>query len=280
MQTNNSLFRNVRNLRAILSGAVAGLLGIAGIVFGVYLIFNPMTDENGDVTHAPDYFFMIGGAVLLIIGIIFIVGAIKRMKTSKPLTEEEIRANEAKFNEGRPEIENLQDVKLFFHFGGKMNQSFFVEDKNGNKKYECKLVKFNPFGANTFDFVDVENNYIKTFKIGKTITTTSDGGMPIVGDILDNHFNINGTNCWEYLHQRGFEIKHFLFESDLMRYELTKSGNLIAKIFPANIKDPFNEESRNILRMGRGVYRLEILDAALEDVVMAAFIISQLEMIQ
>lgn len=280
MQLNGGL-RKVRNIRAILIAAVFALAGIAFVAFGIYFLVHPTPDEaTGKTSPLGGIAFIVMGSVAILSAVFSVRRSIQTMRNSKPLSEEEVLANEAALDEGAPSIPNLIDIKLFFHFGGKLNQSFFVEDRNGKVVYECRLKKFSLLGANTFEFTDVENSYSKIVKIGKTVSTESDGGLPLVGDTLSSRFKIDGVVCWDYLHSRGYEIKHYVLDRFLMRYELVKLDKVVAEILPANMKDPWNEECRNFLRMPKGSYRLEIRDAKLEDVVMAAFIIYQTEIVE
>lgn len=79
---------------------------------------------------------------------------------------------------------------------------------------------------------------------------------------------------------KGYEIKHLLEGITIISYQILKGNKVVANIFPANVKDPFNEESTNYVRMGKGYYRLEIIDANLEDIVAIAFIVSRTEMVE
>ena len=281
MQLNGGL-QKVRNVRAILIAAVFALAGIAFVAAGIYLLIHPTPNETtGKTSPLGGIAFIVMGGIAIVVAVINVRSSVKSLKNADhPLSEEEVRANEAALNEGAPSIPNLTDIKLFFHFGGKLNQSFFVEDKNGKVVYQCLLKKFNILGANTFEFTDVEHSYSKTIKIGKTLSTESEGGMPLVGDTLSSRFKIDGVVCWEYLRMRGYEIKHFILDKHLMRYELVKLDNVVAEIVPCNYKDPWDEECRNFFKMPKGSYRLEIRDAKLEDVVMAAFIIYQTEIVE
>lgn len=276
MEINNKFFKGARGVRTVITGVIFALAGSLFVGLGIYFLFKPLTNEQGQSSNVISYFFIGLGAIAAIVGVISIIVGVKSLKQMKPLTIEQVEANEALLNQGEPTFDNLKDTKLFFHFGGKLNQSFFVENQAGEKKYECILRKFSPVGSDTFEFRDVDHNYSKNIKVSKTLTTSSNGGM-LVGDVLTSRIKIDGVGCWDYLYQRGYEIKHHIFVHPLEKFELYKVGKLVASIVPCNVKDPFNEESKNILRMGRGAYRLEIIDCKLADAVMVAFIIAKTE---
>ena len=276
MQINNKFIRSARRIKQIVAGVVLTLVGLVFVGIGIYSFINK--DAAEEPNNTLNFGFIGLGGIVAIVGIIIIVTTIRQAKKTKPLSEEQVLENEKVLNAGKPEIANVTDTKLFFHFGGKMNQSYFVEDKNKEVLFECRLTKFNPIGASTYDFVDVKSGYTQTFKIGKTLTGSAGGSE--YSTTTSSRFKIDGVNCWEYLTQRGYEIKHLLQGKQIFRYELVKLGKKVATIVPANIKDPFNEESVNFLRMVRGCYRLEIVDGKLDDIVMAAFIITQTDIVE
>lgn len=174
----------------------------------------------------------------------------------------------------------MEDTELFFHYAGKLNQSYAVEDKDGNVVFECKLAKFSLLTASTFEFIDSQSTLSVQHKIGKTVTSSASDGLPIVGDTLSSSFKIDGTNCWDYIADMGYSIKHMLQGRAIFRYEIMKDGENVASIVPANAKDPFNKESVNVLRMAKGYYRLEIADAELKDIVLIAFVISRTDIVE
>ena len=174
--------------------------------FTIYLIINKDNNQGEENSLLGNIIFIGVGVLFAVVSIIVIIKTVKKIKNNKPLTEEEVKANEEKESEESKSIENVTDTKLYFHFGGKLNQSFFVEDRNGITRYECRLKKFNLVGANTFEFVDINHNYSKEFKMGKAVTSSADGGIPIMGDELSSSFKINGVNCWEYLRNKGYKL--------------------------------------------------------------------------
>ena len=217
--------------------------------------------------------FVALGAISTIVGIFTCIRTVKGVKRKANITKSNIVFNEF-------EEKNLTDTNLYFHFAGRLNQIYIVEDEQGNIVYKCILKRFNPIGASLFEFVDSITGQSNLFKIGKTVSSYSDGGAILVGDMLSSRFKINGTICWDYIADRGYEIRHLLEGKTIVRYQILKNKNVVANILPTNIKDPFNEDSKNFLHMGKGVYRLEIIDANLADITMIAFIIARTYMVE
>lgn len=275
MQANKKPTRSSRNLRATIWVILFLLAGAFFLGVGIFFLINPMRDAQGNPAHGIEYVSLGLGVVAMIAAAVTIVQVLRSNRSSQPLSADDAATNEARFHAGEPnDAGALQNVKLFFHRAGKKSQSFLIEDPAGITRYECRLTKLNSVGANLFDFIDVERNYAKSLKIGKAGTITS------MGEDLSSHFKIDGVPCWDYLRQRGYEIRHDVLERPFMRYELWKLGKLVAKITPCNVQDPWNEASLNLLRMGGGYYRIEILDCRLEDAAMVAFIAAQSDLVQ
>ena len=274
MQLNSTPMRVVRNVKLI--GACIGL-SVAGLLFvglGIYFLANPTPNESGEVDNTFAFIAIILGGVAILASVFSFLRYRKNRAHAKPLTEEEVAANEKRLHEGEPELPNLKDTKLFFHYCGTLNQSYSVQDKDGRTVYSCKLRKFNPLGASTFEFTDGASGFTKSVKIGKTIT----GGDEHMD--LTSHFTIDGVECWDYLHQRGYQLKQYVLQRPYCRYELVKLGKVVATLVPAHIKDPWNENARNILMMPQGCYRIEIADCRLDDAVMAAFIAAKVNVVE
>lgn len=269
MQLNGEI-KNVRYISAFLTALLFFLGGGAFIGFGIYCLVNPEQEDK-----SISIYMFIAGGIAILISVFLLLRTIKQMRR-KPLSEEEVKAHEALLKEEGPDIENLENIKLAFRYGGTLNQSYFVRNNLDEVVYECKLKRFNPFGKDLFIFNDVKHNYTKEYKMGK-VTTSSTNDIA-----LSSGFSINGVNCWEYLRYRGYEVKWHALEgrNRLERIELVKLGKTVANVVLCNIKDPFNEDDKSLLFMPKGSYRLEIIDAKLKDVVMAAFIFARVDIVE
>ena len=227
----------------------------------------------------PIIFVALGG-ISAIVGIVNLISTIKRIKR-KPAEIGETDENGGPVTFTNDLTENIvENKKYFFHFTGKLNQSYAVEDQDGKVVFECKLLKFNPIASNLFEFSDVATGDAKQIKIGKTITSSSEGGMAFVGDMLSSHFKIDKVNCWDYISRKGYSVRHYLEGQTIINYDILRFNEHVASIYPADFKDPFNENSMHYYRMAKGLYRLEIAKGNLPDIVMIAFIITQTYMVE
>ena len=229
---------------------------------------------RGATIMVPILFISLG-SISAVVGVIGFIGAVKRLKRKPKEESGEIKSIEGDFAENI-----VKDTKLFFHLTGKMNQSYAVEDKDGNVLFECKLLKFSLLASSLYEFIDHKTGDKKQMKISKTVTSESSGGYVFVGDMLSSRFKIDGVNCWDYVADRGYKIKHMLEGKTIINYQIVKGDKVIAKILPADKNDPFNENSLKFMFMNKGYYRLEIAEGNLPDIVMIAFIASRTDMVE
>lgn len=138
------------------------------------------------------------------------------------------------------------------------------------------MAKFNPILASTYEFVDVENGCKKTVKAGKTLTSESGSAT------LSSSFRIDGVNCWEYLHRLGYEVHQEFLPGgkSILRFDVYRLGKLAATHHLADAKDPWNDSGRSLLYLSQASYRIEIVDARLEDIVFVAFILSRVNIVE
>ena len=219
------------------------------------------------------------GVVALVVGVLTFRSTmhIVKRKPEESYAETDGSENSVSAYEG---TDKLADTKLFFHFSGKLNQSYTVEDINGKVYFECKLNKFSMLGASDYEFISTENGENIVHKVGKTVTSSTSDGMMMVDEILSSHFKFDGMNCWDYVARRGYEIKHLIGEKHLISYDILRNNFVVARLVPASIKDPFNEKSMDFFHMAKGCYRIEFIDASITDIVTIAFIISRTEIVE
>ena len=273
MQINNNAVKGYRGVKIIITGVIFALAGLVFAGIGIYALSSL---KEGDKPILGIVFIVLG-LIALLVSVFAIIRGVKSLKNIKPLSEEEVLANERKYEEEGLTSSQVNDIKLFFHRTGKMNQSFAVEDIDGKKYFECKLLKFNPVGANTFEFRDSLTDKARNVKVGKNMTESS--GSSTASMVLSSRFKIDGVMCWDYLRNRGLSLNQKMGGNYPFYYELTKLNKTIALIVPTSPKDPFNEKTK-LLGVGNGYYRLEIIEGKIEDIVMPAFIISQSELVE
>ena len=275
MPFNDRFVQGARSVGSVVWGVILSLVGFLFIGVGIFFFIKPDSIANlggngNDGGLILKLLFILMGLVSLAVGVFMIARVVKAIQDSKPSTKTNIDG--CLVTDEDSNAHYVTDTKYFFHWGGTMNLCYYLEEWNGDLVYECRLRRYHLFGAKTYEFIDIPNESVRRFKMGKTIVAKSNEGTTST-----RQFKINGAMCFDYLRQRGYELKPCYDEKALIRYELWKMEDKVMDIVPCSAKDPWDETKTNILHFGKGVYRLEIHDCNLEVAVVAGFIVSEIE---
>lgn len=177
----------------------------------------------------------------------------------------------------RSSAEPVKDY--YFHFCGKLNQSYILETTDREPVYEFIC-----------DKVGLVNDYIFTFKnhlTGKEFTanvshtvTTSYGSDNF--SIVDNsYFKINDTNIWEYIADMGYSVDPYL-DPVIFSFRVRHYGVEVADIKAAGTNILEQYEDKGGLRdvpMTSGLYRVSCREEDVEAVAIIAFAVSRVQII-
>lgn len=118
-----------------------------------------------------------------------------------------------------------------------IKQTFFLEDQDGNIKYEGKMTKFSLFGASPYEFINYITNKTEEHKIGKTVTIEQGGNDLMSFMSKRSYFKYDGKKIWDYLHDLGIRIDSNLSSNKIgMTYEISFEGNHLATIASSSPK--------------------------------------------
>lgn len=147
--------------------------------------------------------------IILAVGVLAVVGGVLSLiKSIKQKTRDMNEYNQV--NTADIPQEKIDAVKdsdepensYFFHFGGKLNQDYILEDAEHRTIYEARLQKLVLIGDMNFDFINHISGVSRTVRIGHTVSTSV--GMGNINVPTSSSFTVNGMNNWEYLASKGF----------------------------------------------------------------------------
>lgn len=95
-------------------------------------------------------------------------------------------------------------MEYVFHFTGKLNQSYVIEDKNGKAVYEAECERITLFRDTPFIFRDMVAGTEERKLVGHTVTSSAGDGFGF-GAYLTSSFDIDQAPVWEILKEMGID---------------------------------------------------------------------------
>ena len=164
----------------------------------------------------------------------------------------------------------------YFHWTGKMNQSYILETPSREPVYEAICEHIGIFKPSRYTFVNRKTGESKRHEISHTATTRyGNNGFSLV-DASD--FKIDGMNNWEYFHNLGLELVPQR-NGIKLNFEVTRSNAPIAFLEAAGtniLKDDAKAPLGDMLP-GPGLYRVSCKEHDIEGVFYACFCASRVE---
>jgi len=255
------------------------LVGLAFVVINLLPIFLP--GQFIDTTGNPLLSYGMIGIGLL--AIIFAVYNLKK-RMSKSLDEMNYFDKVDKSAADPEVIEQIQNSdepqkEYYFHFCGKLNQSYILETPNRKPIYEINC-----------DKMGIVNQYIYTFKnrlTGKSFTskvshtTTTEYGTENFGLIDQSYFKVDGKNIWDMIGEKGYSVEPYL-DKIAFSYHVKHYGIHVADIVAAGTNILEQYEGAGGLRdvaMTQGIYRVYCRESDIDGVALIAFAVSRVEIV-
>ena len=253
------------------------LVGIGFLAFSVLPFI--LTDWSSD---SPLWLNVVTG----VLGVGMIALAIRGLKNVATTTLEQTNyfdqvdsgsADPAVIDAIRSSTSPLKDY--YFHFCGKLNQSYILETTSREPVYEINC-----------DKVGLVNDYVFTFKnhlTGKEFTSnvshtvTVSYGSDNFSLVDKSYFKIDGKNIWEYIAEIGYSVEPYLDPVNFS-FRIRHYGIEVAdlKCAGTNILEQYEGKQglRNVA-MTSGLYRVSCRDEDVEAVAIIAFAVSRVQII-
>ncbi len=206
-------------------------------------------------------------------------GAFKTVKAFKKSKELEEGFAGGKFpTEQFENFKTRSDVKeYYFRFDANtFKPGYLIEDADRKVLFEGKMLKNNPLGARTYEFVNHVNGLTEQHEVGHTVTQSYNDEMFSV----KSSFKFDGVNIWELLHNRGLRLMTDLRSKfPNMTYNVTGNGSPFALIQSTGKYVHEDEEAEHKINIptGRMYYRCWSVSDDLETLFMTMFAISETE---
>lgn len=120
--------------------------------------------------------------------------------------------------------------EFFFHYGGRLNQSYILDDENKEPAYEAKMVSMHLLKPFVFEFVNHITCQSRTVEIGHTVTKSIGTGSGFSYSVpISSAFTVDGKNNWDYLAENGYGFT-FSLEGIAPCFRVTHYGVEVAYI--------------------------------------------------
>ncbi len=254
------------------------LVGLGFIVFNLLPIVFPGSWQSDSSPLVTGIFFAIG-AVMIFFGV-------RGLKNVTGTTLEQANYfDKVDRNAADPRLideikNNDQPVEeYYFHYCGKLNQSYIMETPDREPIYEI-----------TCDKMGVLNDYIYTFKnhlTGKeftsnvTHTVTTSYGTDNFSLVDKSYFKIDDVNIWDYIANMGYSLEPYL-DPVVFSFKVRHYGIEVADIKAAGTNILPEYEGKGGLRdmaLGGGMYKIHCREDDIEAAAIIAFAATRVQII-
>lgn len=246
----------------------------------VTVLYDPANPED---VHAPGaefipYIILIIGFFAIVISIVQIWAGITKNKNDSPFenTENPVDPSLAEqiWNDNSPKSD------YYFHWTGKLNQSFVLETPERKAVFEAVCDHIGVLTPYRYTFTNHVTGESREHKISHTVTNRVGHGSDSVSFsvVSASEFKIDDVNNWTYLANLGYSVKP---EQDgiKLNFDVLHHGVPVARLEAAGtniLKDSAGSLLGDKLP-GTGLFKLSCKDSDLAGVFYACFCVSRVE---
>ncbi len=246
------------------------------------IVYDPENiDERVSVPYADKiiYGVIIFGAVIVIIGIVSLVkSANKTSENYEDLNyQPSISAYETSVNTEYGS--NGEKNEYYFHYTGKMGQSYVLETPDRTPIYTATCDKFRFFKSSDYSFKDERIGLVQKFKVSHVVTRSYGAEYKNLTTSISTYsnFNINGRSCWDYLTSLGYFVNVELKDMTVT-FELMRNGEVVANIVSAGVNTVNDNKQYKLGNIPtKGVYKIYCADDDIVGVFFTCFIASRVD---
>lgn len=236
--------------------------------------------ENPEAISTPDgefipYIILAVGAIALIASVIL---GIKAVKTSADDFNELDRVKADPQQAEAIKNSNEPMSEYYFHFTGKMNQSYIMETPQRTPVFEAICDKIGVVSDYEYTFKNHQTGVSRPCKVSHTLTQSNGIGMGF-SIATASAFKIEGKRNWDYLGELGYSIEPGIrgikLNFDLYHYGV-KVGNLEAA--GVNILSDDKQYRLGDAIPGKGLYKVTCRPSDIEGAFFACFSAARTEL--
>lgn len=224
------------------------------------------------------YIFLAIGVVCVAVSIYQFVTGAKKKESNSPFNESPKQADPALIEQIKNDNAPMYDY--YFHWTGKLNQSYILETPERRAIYEAICDHIGVFTPYRFTFANRKTGVSTEHKISHTVTKRyGSGGNGLgISAVSDSEFKIDDVNNWDYLARLGYSIQPKRSGIKL-NFDVLHYGVPVAYLEAAGV-NILSDDKKSFLGEklpGNGLYKVSCKDSDLEGVFWACFCASRVE---
>lgn len=251
----------------------------------VKVAYDPAMPEE---IHSPSaeklpYIFLVIGVAAMAIPVAVIV-----IKGKKAEIDEQVIASPFEDDDLSFDAEQVRQVDanneppkdFYFHFTGKLNQSYILETPEREPIYEAICDHIGVFTPYQYRFVDHRINSVEDHTVTHTKTLRYGNGSDNMNfSVVSNStFHIDGVSIWEYLTNLGYAVKANQ-KGIKLNFDVLHYGVPVARLEAAGV-NILNDEKKYKLGdklTSPGLYKVSCKESDIPGVFAACFCVSRVE---
>lgn len=165
-----------------------------------------------------------------------------------------------------------------FHFTGKLNQSYIMEEPYGAPVYKADCAGISLFKDTTFTFINCLTGSEETKKVGKTTTVSFGNGLGFSTNITSG-FNIDKISVWDMIADMGYDFT-FRLNGLCAHFDIFRDGQFIgyAELGGSGLYKEQYKDSKLGQIPTNGIFKVECAEPDIPGVFLICFALSKTEM--
>ena len=246
----------------------------------VSLLYDPAAPENIESPGAKyiPYIFIVIGILAVAVSIFKIAAGVQKKESNSPFDDSAKQVDPLFAEQIRNDDAPLKDY--YFHWTGKMNQSYILETPERRPVYEAICDHIGFFTPYRFTFVNRNTGVSRQHKVSHTVTKRygNDTESLSFSVVSDSAFKIDDVDNWTYLGNLGYSVEPK--QSGIkLNFDVLRHGVPVAYLEAAGV-NILKDDKKSFLGdklPATGLFKVSCKDSDLDGVFLACFCASRVE---
>lgn len=247
------------------------IVGVIFAVIGALILVN--AKKNGESDVMMPVIFLGIGVVAAVVAVVLLVFAIKD-KGDKLQQVDMSKYSKEEIDAVADSNEAVNDY--YFHFEGKLNQSYILETKDRKPVVTMHCDKVGVVGKFKFTFKNELTGKVTEYEVGHTVTSRSGNGSVMVPS--KSSFKVNGQDVFKLIGSMGYSIISKI-EGFKLNFDIAHLGTVVGSLVAGGVNAMNDDKKYGSLGNlpTKGVFSVKAKESDLDAVALIAFAVSRVE---